>query len=130
MAAPLTHTLGGIDIPRTLVWVEEFNWVAPVSAHEYSLTGALIVDTAIRQAGRPITLQGIADHGWIRHGALKNLHTLVNATTATLSLVLADGRAFTVRFAPENPIAATPVARAELPPEDLPYAVTLRLVSV
>lgn len=130
MAAPLTHTLGGIDIPRTLVWTEEFNWVAPVSAHEYSITGALIVDTAMRQAGRPITLQGVAEHGWVRRGALQGLYALVNSTTGTLPLVLADGRTFTVRFAPDSPITADPIARAELPTDQLPYAVTLRLIAV
>lgn len=130
MAAPFTHTLGAVDVPRTLVWVEEFDWTAPVSAHEYSITGALIVDVGVRLAGRPITLQGVADHGWIRRGALQALYALVNSTTGTLPLVLADGRSFTVRFAPESPISATPVARAELPPDNLPYSVTLRLIAV
>lgn len=129
MAPPLTHTLGALDIPRSLIWVDEFNWTAPVQAHEYSITGALIVDVATRQAGRPITLQGVDDHGWVARGALVSLWSLVNSTTAALALTLADGRSFSVRFAPDAPIEATPITRAELPPEDLPYVVTLRLVT-
>ena len=129
MPPPLTHTLGPLDIPRSLVWVDEFRWVAPVQAHEYSITGALIVDVATRQAGRPITLQGVDDHGWVARGDLAELWALVNTSTTPLALTLADGRHFTVRFAPDQPIDAQPITRAELPPAGLPYVVTLRLVT-
>lgn len=129
MAPPTTHTLGALDVPRCLIWVDEFNWSAVVRAHETSITGALIVDQAVLQAGRPITLQGVDDHGWVARGALANLWALVNATTDALSLALADGRVFSVRFAPDSPIEASPIARAELPNADLPYVVTLRLVT-
>ena len=123
------HTLGGIAVPRTLIWVDEFDWTAPLRAQEYSLTGALVVDVALRQAGRPITLSGEADHGWVRRSALQTLHQLVNTTTGPLSLTLADGRTFSVHFAAGEPITATPITRAELPPTNLPYYVTLRLVT-
>lgn len=129
MAPPLTHTLGALGIPRSLVWVDEFNWAAPARAHEYSITGALIVDVATRQAGRPITLQGVDDHGWVERGDLAALWALVNTTTGPLSLTLADGRAFTVHFAPDAPIEASAIVRAELPAAGLPYIVTLRLVT-
>lgn len=129
MASPQTHTLGTLDIPRSLVWVDEFQWAAPLRAHEYSITGALIVDVAVRQAGRPITLQGVDDHGWVARSALAELWALVNTSTAPLALTLADGRTFSVRFAPDAPIDATPITRAELPPAGLPYIVTLRLVT-
>lgn len=129
MVPPTTHTLGTVDVPRTLIWVDEFAWTAPVRAHEYSLTGALIVDVAIRQAGRPITLEGTDDHGWVTRGALQTLWALVDASTEPLTLTLADGRTFSVRFAPDSPIEATAIARAELPGAELPYVVTLRLVT-
>lgn len=129
MAPPTTHTLGALDIPRSLIWMDEFNWSAVVRAHETSITGALIVDQAVLQAGRPITLQGEDDHGWVARGALAALWSVASTTTDPLALTLADGRMFTVRFAPDAPIEATPVARAELPGADLPYVVTLRLVT-
>lgn len=123
------HTLGGIAVPRTLIWVDEFDWTAPARAHEYSISGALIVDVATRQAGRPITLSGEADHGWIRRAALQGLWELVNTTTEPLALVLADGRTYSVHFADGEPLQAQAIARAELPPANLPYYVTVRLVT-
>ena len=129
MAPPLTHTLATLSLPRSLVWVDEFQWTAPLRAQEYSITGALIVDVATRQAGRPITLQGVADHGWMARAALADLWALANTSTAPLALTLADGRAFNVHFADGNPIEAEPITRAELPQADLPYVVTLRLIT-
>ena len=129
MAPPLTHTLATLSLPRSLVWVDEFQWTAPLRAQEYSITGALIVDVATRQAGRPITLQGVADHGWMTRAALQDLWALANTSTAPLALTLADGRAFNVHFADGNPIEAEPITRAELPQADLPYVVTLRLIT-
>ncbi|MEG0937907.1 MAG: hypothetical protein RSE32_03150 [Comamonas sp.] len=124
-----SHTLGAIAIPSGLIWVDEYNWVAPVRVHEYSITGALIEDIGTRQAGRPITLQGSSDHGWVERDTLEELWQLVNATTGTQELTMADGRAFAVRFAPDDPVSAIPIVRAELPAGSLPYIVTLRLVT-
>lgn len=130
MAPPLTHTLGTLDIPRSLVWVDEYAWSATVRTHEYSLTGALIVDVATRQAGRPITLSGTDDHGWVSRGSVDALWQMVNTATGPMQLSLADGRTFSVLFASDdNPIEAKPITRAELPPADLPYIVTLRLMT-
>ena len=129
MAPPLTHTLATLSLPRSLVWVDEFQWTAPLRAQEYSITGALIVDVATRQAGRPITLQGVADHGWMARNALQDLWALANTSTAPMALALADGRTFNVYFADGNPIEAEPITRAELPQADLPYIVTLRLIT-
>lgn len=123
------HILGGIAIPRTLIWVDEFDWAAPLRAHEYSITGALVVDVARRLNGRPITLAGEADHGWILRSALSTLYDLVDNTTGPIDLTLADGRTYSVHFAPDDPITATAITRAEIAPVTLPYYVTVRLVT-
>ena len=125
------HILDGIVIPAGLIWVDEYNWVAPMRAHEYSITGALIVDECIRKAGRPITLQGTNDHGWVERSVVDALWQLANsdAVAATHELTLVDGRSYTVRFATEDPVSAEPIVRAELPADSLPYIVTLRLVT-
>ena len=123
------HTLGSIAVPRGMVWVDEFDWVPVERAVTYSLTGALLVDVAPRLAGRPITLAGEVDAGWLGRGVVAQLYALAGSTSATHTLTLADGRAFAVRFADGNPIEAEPITRAELPQADLPYVVTLRLIT-
>ena len=46
------------------------------------------------------------------------------------TLTLADTRTFTVQFAPGECIAATPIARPELPASAHPYVATVRLIEV
>lgn len=125
------HTLGTLPIPCGMVWIDEHDWAPVQKEMEYSLTGALLVDAAVRQAGRPITLQAVEDAGWIARGMLHDLRELASVPDATYPFTHADGREFTVMFAPGGePLQAVPVARPELPPDSYPYIATVRLIEV
>ena len=127
-----SHTLAGIPLPAGMVWEDEFGWDKVQRAASYSVTGALILDVGTKQAGRPITLTGQADAGWLKRATLRSLYALAEGDpAATHTLRLADGRQFTVTFAPDGaPIVATPIGRPELPPDGWPYFITLRLIEV
>jgi hypothetical protein len=126
-----THTLGALALPAGMIWTDEFDWRAVETAQEYAVTGALIIDTATRQAGRPITLEGDDDHGWLSRAQLAALYGLTASPDDTYTLTLADGRQFLVTFAPGgDPISARPIARPEIPPAEWPYVATLRLIEV
>jgi hypothetical protein len=125
-----THTLGSIQIPRGMVWVDEMDWNPVETSAEYGLTGALVIDAGQRLDGRPITLQGTDDQGHIQRSALLALHALAATVPPTThTLTLADERVFTVRFAPGRPIEARPIGRPELPSSTYRYVATLRLVT-
>ncbi|WP_240531128.1 hypothetical protein [Variovorax boronicumulans] len=131
MATSKFHTLAGLQIPRGMVWSDEFGWSRVEKSLEYSLTGAALIDAGVRLAGRPITLQGEVDAGWIRRGSLTALQTLAEGDAiGAHALVLADGRTFTVQFAPGLPIEGKPLARPELPVADYPYVAIVRLITV
>ena len=124
------HFLNGIELPRGMLWVDEFNWSVVQKTVERGITGAQIIDAAARIEGRPITLQAVEDQGWIRRATLLAVRALADAPGVQYPLQLADGREFTVQFAPDDPIAATPVSRPELPEGTHPYVATLRLITV
>jgi len=124
------HTLDAISLPRGMVWVDELDWVPAETSTEYSITGALLVQSYERLAGRPITLQGEEGAGWIRRDVLLSLRAAASVPGDVLPLTLADGRTFSVMFAPGNPITARPIARPELPPNTHPYVATVRLIEV
>lgn len=124
------HLLGGVELPRGMLWTDEFTWVAVERSVERSITGAQVVDQAAKVAGRSITLQGVRDQGWIRRATLLAVQALADVPGATYTLKLADGREFEVMFAPENPIEAEPISRPELPASTHPYVATLRLLTV
>lgn len=124
------HTLATVTLPADMIWVDEFNWSPVQRATEYSLAGALIVDVAERQAGRPITLQGAADAGWMHRSVLQALYALAaDPAVASRSLTLADGRMFTVAFE-DDPIEAEPVIDYNISDAADWYVVTLKLIEV
>ena len=125
-----THTLGGIALPRGMVWADEHDWLPVEKTTEYSTTGALLVDAGVRLAGRPITLRAETDAGWIRRDTLASLRALAASPLAAHTLTLADGRTFSVQFAPGDAITARPIGRPELPADDNPYVATVRLIEV
>ena len=124
------HFLNGVELPRGMLWVDEFNWSAVQKTVERGITGAQIIDAAARIEGRAITLQAVEDQGWIRRATLLAVRALADAPGAQYLLQLADGREFTVQFAADDPIAATPISRPELPAATHPYVATLRLITV
>lgn len=128
-----THTLDGLALPAGMIWQDEFDWAPALSAQEYSLTGALVIDAGTRQAGRPITLAASDDRGWsgMTRDKLITLRAKAAVAGATYALTLADGRSFAVAFRPgEEPITARQVWDREVPPADWPYVVTLRLIEI
>ena len=128
---PANHTLGAITLRAGLIWTDEFDWQPVQAVSEYGVTGALIIDIGTRQSGRPITLQRGDDSGWTDRATLQSLVALAANAGATHTFTHADGRVFTVMFAPDgDPITARPVTLAERPPADFPYAITLRLIEV
>jgi hypothetical protein len=106
-------TLGDLTLPQGLRWSDEQAWEPVVNTTQYSVTGALIVDTYTRQAGQPITLLGGQTWAWINLGALKLLVSFLNSIKRTpTTLILHDSRSFQV-------ISATPAI------ESRPLAVVL-----
>lgn len=124
-------TLATVSLPADLQWVDEFTWTPVEMNRTYTLTGALVVEQATRQAGRPITLVGGQDRGWVARSVVEALYALAQAPSEGLALELADGREFTVVFRhDETPLDAQPVTGCFPPLAADPYAVTLRLAAV
>ena len=134
MAITLDAIISGVTLPDGLRWSDEFDWTPLAQRAEYSLTGALIVERATRQAGRPITLIGGKDFVWITRANLIALKTLLDSDD-TLRLTLHDSRTFDVIPAPE-PLAAYVLPRVldsgyANPGDDDWYVIdTLKLITV
>lgn len=57
MAITLTYDTTTIELDPDLFWTDELQWQPVEQTAQRTVTGALIVSTASRVAGRPITLQ-------------------------------------------------------------------------
>ena len=105
-------TLGALTLPQGLRWADEFDWSPFTQATEYSLTGALIIEQAEKQAGRPITLEGGKDFAWLTRTEVAALKALLDAGEE-MTLTLHDNRTFTVLPAGDEPLTvrALPVVK-------------------
>jgi hypothetical protein len=122
-------TLDAITLPEDLIWVDEFAWTPVQQTESFTLTGALILETGLKQAGRPITLVGGDSAAWIDRATLKALHTKL-ADAATMTLTLNDGRTFAVVFKGDQPVTAEPIVDYSTPDDGDWYSLTLKLMQV
>lgn len=133
-------TLAGIELPEDLYWSDEFTAWKVGQVLRTSLTGALVVQEAARQAGRPVTLTSTQEGAYVGVVTLDTLNALrvleESAGGASMPLVLpVDGggtRSMQVRWhrASGPAIEARPIRfKAPAAGGDL-FFITLRLIQV
>jgi hypothetical protein len=128
-------TLGTLELPPDLFWSDEHKWLPVGASAKRSLTGASIVQVGQFQAGRPITLEGAVDFAWVTYATVEALRSMAGEAETYRSLVLPDGRQFTVRFRLEDTaVEAEPVSHRVTPDtavrDQLQYVPIIRLATV
>jgi hypothetical protein len=122
-------------LPDDLLWTDEHAWTPAVASTSYLITGALLIQSATRQAGRPITLVGAADMAWVTRAAVEQLRAWaavpVGASAGRFALTFRDGRAFTVAFRhADTPIESEPVLGIPARADTDFYRLTLRFLEL
>ena len=123
----MSCTINGIALHDQTNWIDEFAWSGIQRNQTRSVNGNLIIQTAAKSGGRPMTL----DCRWASRATLTQLEALRDSTTTTeFTLILPGSRSFTCSFAAvAEPIAATPLQpRPEYENEDL-FEVILYLIT-
>jgi hypothetical protein len=87
-----------LQLPDDLLWVDEHLWTPAISNVSYLLTGALLIESATRQSGRPITLQAPDDMAWVKRSLVDQLYGWAAEPGHLFELRLANGRSSTVMF--------------------------------
>lgn len=122
-------------LPDDLLWTDEHSWSPTVASSSYLITGALLIQSATRLAGRPITLVGAPDMAWVTRATVEQLRLwaalALTDSTGRFLLSLADGRAFTVAFRhTETVIDAEPVLGFPARADTDFYRLTLRFLEL
>ena len=124
-----THTV--VTLPDDLLWADEHAWTPAVAAVSYLLTGALLVESAARQTGRPITLVGRDDMAWVTRDLVNTLYAWATVPNRRFELTFTDGRRTTVAFRhAETAIDAEPVLGFPARNDNAYYRLTLRLMEI
>jgi hypothetical protein len=120
-----------LSLPDDLLWVDEHAWTPTVTSTSYLITGALLIQSATRQAGRPITLVAPSDMAWVTRAVVKQLYTWGSTPGQTFELLLQDGRRFSVVFRHgDGALEAEAVMGFSAFKDGEFYRVTLRLMEV
>lgn len=123
-------TLGSVNLPLDLVWVDEYDWTPTEQHQARSLSGALVVETAQKTGGRPITLGDGTDPVFVPKAVIDDLFDLLE-TPSSMTLTLQDGRTFTVIFRHEDkPIEAKPVVDYRIMEQTDYYHATIKLLTI
>lgn len=122
-------------LPDDLLWIDEHSWSPTVASTSYLITGSLLVQTATRQAGRPITLVGAPDMAWVARSTVEQLRQwaalALTDTSGRFLLTLQDGRTFTVAFRHnDTALEAEPVLGIPARADTDFYRLTLRLMEL
>ena len=124
-----------LALPDDLLWSDEHTWSPVVSSVSYLITGALLVQSATRQAGRDITLVGAADMAWVNRSVVNVLRDWaalpLDSVTGRFELTLTGGRMFTVAFRhADGAIEAEPVTGFPARNDNDFYRITLKLMQI
>lgn len=124
-----------LTLPDDLLWSDEHGWSPVVSSVSYLITGALLVQSATRQAGRDITLVGAADMAWVARSVVNVLRDWaalpLDSATGRFELTLMDGRMFTVAFRhADGALEVEPVTGFPARNDNDFYRITLKLMQI
>jgi hypothetical protein len=124
-----------LALPDDLLWSDEHSWSPAVASVSYLITGALLVQSALKQASRPITLTGAIDMAWVARSVISTLYDWaavpLDQGAGRFELSLMDARVFTVAFRhAEGPIDAEPVSGFPARSASDFYRLTLKLMQI
>lgn len=128
----LTYDGTTLALSDRLDWTDEFDWHPVEQATSYSTTGALLIDVATRQAGRPITLQGTDTQAWMTRAEMEQLAAWAAIPGAQMTLTLRSVAREVIFDHAQGGFSAQPVWRlldGEIYP-DLLYRPTLRFLEI
>jgi len=88
MSITLTYNGTVAQLGERLLWPNEFGWSPVVQKTGPSTTGALLVHVGVRQAGRPITLDGVESRAWIPRSLCESMEIWAALPIPEFTLVL------------------------------------------
>lgn len=127
----LTKDATTLTLPSDLLWTNEFDFAGVEQRRSYSVTGALILQSAAKQAGREIVLEGGANFAWAPRSVVETLYAWTLLPGQTFGLVIRGAASINVKFNHEaGALRAVPVQDFSDPAADDFYQITLRFLKV
>lgn len=120
-----------ITLSDGLAWVDEFAWAPVQQAVDRTITGALVVQTAGRTGGQPITLAAESDDkGWISRAALLQCRAWTAVPGQVLTLTYRGATYSVIWRHQDGALDARPVMAWSDDQADDDYRATLRFMRI
>lgn len=116
-------------LPAGLIWRDEFDWSPVESTQTYTLTGALIIEQASKQAGRPVSLSADDDMNWATRQTVNTLRQWQAIVKRVFRLSI-GGQTIDVIFDQNQPMSARPVKNIPQHDESDWFHVALNFIEV
>ena len=132
MSISLTYDTSTVALSEDLYWSDENGWFPVEQSQQRTVTGALVVSTATRVGGRPITLTPEdAGSAWMSRATLDILRTWASVPGRQMTLTLRGvTRAVIFRHQDGSPVEASPIVHYSDVDDSDWYSVTLRFMEV
>lgn len=75
-----------INLPGDMLWDDHFGWSPVVQQVGYTLSGALVVESAVKQSGRPITLRSGENFALVKKASVDHLQSWAGVAGKLLTL--------------------------------------------
>jgi len=122
--------LDGVELNPDTLWIDEYDHTPLAQNMGRSLSGALIIETAHKIAGRPITLAGDQNSGWATKAQVDALYAKLPVTDK-LTLIMPNGQGFRVVFNhAASPIESKPIEHWRIMQDGDFYSLRLNLMTV
>lgn len=131
MAFSLTRGVTTLTLPSDLLWTNEYDWPSVKQSTKQLLTGALLVQSAAKLAGREIDLEGGEQYAWAPRSLVDSLYAWTLLPGEVFGLVLRTGPAVNVIFNHEKgALKASPILDFSDPDAADQYQIALRFLKV
>jgi hypothetical protein len=132
MSITLAVGATSVTLHEDLYWADEYAWQPVEQATERTIGGALIVQSALRTGGRPITLQPDSDNAaWLTRAVVEQLRNWAATPGQQMTLTIrGTPRTVIWRHHDAPALDATPVVHYSDAADGDYYRVTLRLMEV
>ncbi len=81
-------TLDDITLPDDLLWLDRYKWSGVAQQEDVMADGSLVIQADTQQTGRPITLQGGDNFGWLSKAAIDAVRAKAVQAGLQMSLTL------------------------------------------
>ena len=118
-----------IDLPKDLIWKDEFHTTQIAQVKKRTLTGSLVIFEDTKIEGRAISLNSDEDGGWIERAQLLTLREFIEYEHKDMILEF-HGRFFNVRIDRSDPIRVVPVVDCSDPSPTSKYSLSIKFITI